>query len=82
MSEEAAEYHTGPPKGMNIEEIKNRANRQPFRSFVIKLENGDLVPVTSNSELLFPHTQPDLVIAFTNGGHWTFEAKAVSAILE
>lgn len=67
---------------MNIEQIKGLAARQPFRPFVIKLENGDLVPVTDESELFFPKAKPNLVIAFSAGKSWTFEAEAVSALLE
>jgi hypothetical protein len=67
---------------MNIEDIKTRANRKPFRPFLIKLENGDAVPVTKDTELLFPRARPDTVYAFAANGSWIFEVQVVTALQE
>jgi hypothetical protein len=65
---------------MKIEDIKTLANQKPFRAFIIKLESGENVPVTSDTELLFPAKRPDTIYVFTNDAAWIFEAQAVSAL--
>lgn len=65
---------------MKIEHIKTLANRMPFRPFILKLENGDAVPITVDTELLFPRKEPNTVYVFTTDQNWIFEADAVSTL--
>jgi hypothetical protein len=67
---------------MKIEDIKTLTNRKPFRPFIIKLENGDAVPVTSDTELLFPKKRPDTVYVFAVNSSWIFDVEAVTALQE
>jgi hypothetical protein len=68
---------------MDIEQIKELANRTPFRPFVIVLESGQQIPVNSDTELLFPTKRPRTVYLFADdGAGWIFEMQAVSALNE
>jgi hypothetical protein len=66
---------------VTIEQIKGLAQRDPFRPFAILLDNGVEIPISDDTELLFPRNQPQTIYVFsTNGRAWIFEAKAVSAL--
>jgi hypothetical protein len=68
---------------MNIEQIKELAQRDPFRPFAILLDNGVEIPINSETEMLFPRKRPESVYVFAdNGKGWIFEARAVSALNE
>jgi hypothetical protein len=65
---------------MDIQQIKGLAQRQPFQPFAIVFDNGEVLMVENDTELLFPRSQPKLVIAFNDGRTWLFEAEAISAL--
>jgi len=65
---------------MHIKEIKALAKLEPFRRFAIVFDSGRELIVESDTELLFPKKQPNLVIAFASGSHWIFEAESVTAL--
>lgn len=67
---------------MNIEDIKTKLTREPFRPFVIEFISGNQITVYGNSELLFPRRRPELVIAFTDDGMHEFEASAIAQLIE
>ena len=68
---------------MKITEIKSMLERVPFRPFTVLLENGHNINVTRESELLFPHNRPGLMIIFNVGGNMTiFEDRSVTALEE
>ena len=50
---------------MKTDELKQFADRQPFRAFTINLLNGDSILVDADTTLLFPKPRPELVIVFT-----------------
>lgn len=66
---------------MKLEQIRELAGREPFRTFTIVLESGREVEINSDTELFFPRNQPGVIFAFTSEGRtWIFEADAVNAV--
>ena len=51
---------------MKTDELKQFADRKPFRAFTINLLNGDSIIVDADTTLLFPKPRPELVIVFTS----------------
>ena len=63
--------------------LREKMDRQPFRSFVIEFASGSQILVYADSEMLFPRRRPELAIAFTNSGTMhEFEASAIVRLVE
>ena len=68
---------------MTINDLKSKLAREPFRPFVIELISGRQITIGADSELLFPHKRPGLVIAFTGDGLMhEFEEHVLSSVIE
>lgn len=66
---------------MTIQQIKELAERKPFKPFVITLDSGRKIEVNRDTEFLFPKNRPDTIYVFASDGQgWIFEAEAVSAL--
>lgn len=50
---------------MKTDELKQFAERKPFREFTINLLNGDSILIDAATTILFPKPRPELIIVFT-----------------
>jgi hypothetical protein len=67
----------------NIELLKTKLKREPFRAFLIELASGSQILIDAESEILLPRKRPELVIAFTeNGLMHEFEGDAILRLIE
>jgi hypothetical protein len=67
----------------NLDLLKAKMRRQPFRAFIIKFQSGHQILVDADTELLFPRKRPELIIAFTeNGLMHEFEESAITRLIE
>jgi hypothetical protein len=63
--------------------LKSKMRREPFRTFIIELRSGTQILIDADSEILFPHKRPELVIAFTADGLMhEFETSAIAQLVE
>lgn len=68
---------------MDATTLKAKLARQPFRSFVIELTSGGQIVIGKESELFFPRSRPELVIAFSDDGlQHEFEFAQISRLVE
>jgi hypothetical protein len=67
----------------NIELLKAKMRREPFRAFLVEFVSGSTILIDAETEILFPRKRPELVIAFTgNGLQHVFEEAAVARLIE
>jgi hypothetical protein len=67
----------------NLDLLKTKMRRQPFRAFIIEFQSGHQILVDADTELLFPRKRPELIIAFTeNGLMHEFEESAIARLTE
>ena len=67
----------------NLELIKAKLRRQPFRAFIIEFVSGTTILIDADTEILFPRKRPELLIAFTgNGLQHEFEEGAIARLIE
>jgi hypothetical protein len=67
----------------SLTELKANLAREPFRPFMIELASGRQILIDKDTEILFPHRRPELVIAFTNDGlQHEFEVSAILSLIE
>ena len=67
----------------NIDLLKAKMHREPFRPFLIEFISGAQILIDADTEILFPHKRPELVIAFTgNGLMHEFEGRAITRLVE
>ena len=67
----------------DLDALKSKMRREPFRPFTIEFVSGATLRIDSETEMLFPKKRPELVIAFTEGGlQHTFEAIAINRLLD
>ena len=68
---------------MNLDLLKTKMRREPFRPFVIELASGSSLMIDTETEILFPRKRPELVIVFTEGGlQHEFEQSAIHRLIE
>lgn len=61
----------------------SKFNQESFRPFLIQFKSGRQLPIDKNSELIFPKSQPNLVIAFTSDGIMCeFEFESIESLIE
>jgi hypothetical protein len=67
----------------NLNLLKAKQNRQPFRSSRIEFASGHQIPIDADTELLFPRSRLGLVIEFTAGGLMhQFESAVIARLIE
>ena len=67
----------------DLDLLKTKMGRQPFRSFIIEFQSGHQILIDADTEVLFPRKRPELIIAFTgNGLMHEFEAEAIARLIE
>jgi hypothetical protein len=63
--------------------LKSKMRREPFRPFIVELRSGIQILIDADSEILFPHKCPELVIALTaDGTEHEFEISAIAQLIE
>ena len=66
----------------SLDLLKDQIDQQPFRPFVIEFVSGATLMITTETELLFPRTRPELAIAFTSDRRMhQFEASAIARFI-
>jgi hypothetical protein len=67
----------------NLDLLKSKIRREPFRTFIIEFQSGATLVVDKDTEILFPRKRPELAITFSDGGlQHEFEASAINRLIE
>ena len=67
----------------NLDLLKSKIRREPFRSFLIEFQSGTTVLIDAETEILFPRKRPELAIVFTGSGlQHEFESSAINRLIE
>jgi hypothetical protein len=67
----------------NLELLKTKMRREPFRAFIVEFVSGTTILIDADTEVLFPRKRPELAIVFTgNGLQHEFEEAAIVRLIE